>query len=53
MKSFNICWIKLSILNKTASDHLLISFGGQGISMTDVKKKNDEIFAILKDKVDL
>lgn len=52
MKSFNICWIRLSILNRTSSDHLLISFGGQGISMIEVKKKNDEIFEILKDKVD-
>jgi len=52
MKSFNISWIKLSILNKNPSDHLLISFGGQGRGMAEIKNKNDEIFEILKDRFD-
>ena len=51
MKSFNIPWIKLSILNKNPDDHLLISYGAPGVQMTELKYKNDELFEILKEKV--
>jgi hypothetical protein len=48
MKAFNIQWIKLSILNNISFDHILLSFGDEGIRMKQIEEINQQIFEAVK-----
>jgi hypothetical protein len=47
MEAVNIPWIKLSITDNSPFDHILLSFGGDGITMKQVEETNNKIFEIL------
>lgn len=51
LKAFNIPWIKLSASDNQPFNHILVSYGAEKIKMSEVKKVNNEIFEILKDKI--
>ncbi len=52
LKAFNIPWINLALSDNGTASHFLLSFGGNNLSKKQVERANDELFELLKIKID-